>query len=206
MREERNARKLERETAEERQTRLNRQRNPPTRSAKVFEWLPSDDGPDVVVRRAVPSNQRFDVLSSYTASQKRYDAFSNEWDCCDALSPGDIVDDDMEDVIEYTMTQGEIDPEIQEIPPPPPPDNVDTPSAPNSCSTVAPTRSEGGESEDYTVYPSEPLEVLWKFYGFVPPLPLPTETSSNFREGAQRTKLLYWMGEENFPDSFVKSS
>jgi hypothetical protein len=41
---ERNTRKLTTETAGEQEKRLNRARNPPTRSAKVFEWLVSDGG------------------------------------------------------------------------------------------------------------------------------------------------------------------
>jgi hypothetical protein len=199
---ERNARKLATETAGEQEKHLNRARNPPTRSAKVFEWLASDYDPNVLVRRPVVSSQRFDVLSSYTASQKLYDAFSNEWDCCKELSPDATLEDDMEDVVQYSTAHGDIDPETQDLPPPA---IVHTPSAPSTSSTVAPPGSEEGEDEEYTIYPSDPLEVLCKFYGFVPSLSLRTGTSSGFREEGDWQKLLHCIGERNLPDAFVTS-
>ena len=186
---------------------MNREKNPPTISAKVFEWLPGFDDGTTLVRQAVPSSQRFDVLSSYAAAQKRYDAINNEWDCCEGFSPDAAIDDDLEDVIEYTTTAyGEIDPEHHAIPPPPPVESLDNTSAPNSTSYTAPPTSEGADIESPVFYPSEPLETLSNFYGFVPPLPLPSGTSLEFREGAQCTKLLHWLGDGQFPETFLTTA
>ena len=70
-------------------------------SAKVFEWVCSDDDPDKYECRPVLKHNRFEVLSLYTTEQKKYDAILNEWDCCNEFAPNETLDPDLEDVIEY---------------------------------------------------------------------------------------------------------
>ncbi|KAG5324168.1 hypothetical protein C0989_011886, partial [Termitomyces sp. Mn162] len=88
-RDERNARRLLSETPAARQTRLNRERRPPTVSAQVFEWSRSEEDENVWCRVQVRKADRADTLGQYSEAQKRYDSFSNEWDCCEEFGPSD---------------------------------------------------------------------------------------------------------------------
>ncbi|KAG6894588.1 hypothetical protein C0992_005487, partial [Termitomyces sp. T32_za158] len=91
-RDERNARRLLCETAAARQTRLNRERRPPTVSAKVFEWSLGEEGEEdenVWRRVQVRKADREETLGQYSEAQRRYDSFSNEWDCCKKFGPSD---------------------------------------------------------------------------------------------------------------------
>ena len=96
---------LQRETDQQRQTRLNREKNPPTVSAEVYEWDWSEEDPFVLVRTRVPAKSRVDTLEDYEVSQCRYDSFKNVWDVCqwfdlddkdgDSLASMDSRDDDL---------------------------------------------------------------------------------------------------------------
>jgi len=77
-----NQAQLQQETDQQRQTRLNRERDPPTVSAEVFEWDWSEEDPLVLVRTRVPVKSRVDTLEDYESSQCRYDSFKNIWDVC----------------------------------------------------------------------------------------------------------------------------
>jgi len=94
------------ETAQQRQTRLNRERNPPRVSAEVYEWDWSEEDPLVLVRTRIPNKFREDTLDGYEHSQCRYDSFKNVWDVCqwfdlddendgNSPAPMDIHDDDL---------------------------------------------------------------------------------------------------------------
>ena len=74
------------EIPKQRQAREDRARNPPTRSAPVFEWNLSKKGDHSVwIRVPVPAGWRTEMLASYGANRTRYDPTFNEWDCCDAF-------------------------------------------------------------------------------------------------------------------------
>lgn len=157
-----NAQKLGKETEKERQTRLNRARKPPTHTAPVFEWVKSDDDPTQLVRRPVLKAEREDTLDNYSASQRRYDPFWNEWDCCEEFGPGDQEYDDDEGFPVHPQIDADRthDPPIRSdirSPSPPPivehqPDWEGTPDA------------------------SEVLHVLFMYYGFIPPLTISDQT------------------------------
>ncbi|KJA14962.1 hypothetical protein HYPSUDRAFT_121599, partial [Hypholoma sublateritium FD-334 SS-4] len=72
------------ETSVDKQKRLARERQPPTKSAKVFHWIKVISG-DGYVREQVPKKWREDTLGDYSSKQARYDPFFNEWDCCSEL-------------------------------------------------------------------------------------------------------------------------
>ncbi|TEB24363.1 hypothetical protein FA13DRAFT_1638791 [Coprinellus micaceus] len=78
-----NVRLLAKETAKSKATRENRSREPPTSSARVFVWERSDDPSMLYERVPVVARFRAETLGTYGIAQKRYDAISNEWDCCD---------------------------------------------------------------------------------------------------------------------------
>ena len=98
-REEKRPRLLSLETPLERERRLNRERNPPIRTAKVFVW---DRDPDHPGREEVLSSERIETLEEYGPEQKKYDSYWNEWDCCFEFgrfrtpSPDDMEDDYMD--------------------------------------------------------------------------------------------------------------
>ena len=156
-----NARKLEKEPEKAQQTRLNRARKPPTHTAPVFEWVKGEGDPTQLVRRPVLKAEREDTLGHYSASQRRYDPFWNEWDCCEEFGPGDQEYDDDEGfpVPPQIDADREHDPPIRsDIRSPSPPPIVDQPyleDAPDA---------------------SEILHVLFMYYGFIPPLTISDKT------------------------------
>ena len=90
-REELNRRMLTWEKEGEKRKRIQREYQPPTAKANVFEWLEDDSGE--YQRTAVVKAERTDVLSNYGRNQKRYNAFFNEWDCIADL--GDMEEDEL---------------------------------------------------------------------------------------------------------------
>jgi hypothetical protein len=122
-------------------------------------------------------------LDAYGENQKIYDAFSNEWDCCEefgVLSPDEFLDDDGIDD-EFSMM--------------PPPSSVvgdqamgsDTPFAdPLVPASAQPPPAV--EDRSFSIVRSaemnfdwedlETSQLMYEVYGFVHPLPLPTQTSS----------------------------
>jgi hypothetical protein len=66
-----NEAQLESETAQQCEARLNRERNPPTVSAEVYEWDWSEEDPLVLVRTRIPKKSREDTLQGYESSQCR---------------------------------------------------------------------------------------------------------------------------------------
>ncbi|TEB18777.1 hypothetical protein FA13DRAFT_1648062 [Coprinellus micaceus] len=71
-----------------------REREPATRSAKVFVWELSDDPFFLFQRNPTPSKWRVDTLLSFSDNQKVYNAIRNEWDCCEAFGEPDDDSDD----------------------------------------------------------------------------------------------------------------
>jgi hypothetical protein len=94
-----------RETEQQREVRLARERQPPTASAAVYEWEIGLDGQ--YQRVPVPARMRAEVLEDYGRDQKVYNSFMNEWDCAhemgekhiDELEVDAQEDDDMEPIL-----------------------------------------------------------------------------------------------------------
>ena len=80
LRSERNARILATGSPEKCQLRLSREKQPPTTSARVFEWIKNWEGEYIC--EEVSRKDRSDVLGSYISDVTRYDAFMNEWHIC----------------------------------------------------------------------------------------------------------------------------
>jgi len=122
-------------------------------------------------------------LDAYGKNQKIYDAFSNEWDCCEefgAISPDEFLDDDG------------IDDDFPMMPPPssavgdqamgsdtllaiaPVPASVQPPPAAEDRSfSIVHSAEMNFDWEDF-----ETSQLLYEIYGFVHPVPLPTQPSS----------------------------
>jgi len=85
------------ETPGARQTRLNRERNPPQNKVAVYVWDWSDEDPLQLVRTRIPTNKECkDALESHRASQSIYNPWFNQWDLCDYFGEEDD-DSDEED-------------------------------------------------------------------------------------------------------------
>ena len=86
---------LAREGPREREARLNRERQPPRRKTRVFEWAKGGDpDDDRLYRQLIPQKRHEDFFDMYTGKQARYDSFHNEWDLCDEFGPGDSDEDE----------------------------------------------------------------------------------------------------------------
>jgi hypothetical protein len=194
------------ETPKQRQARESREKNPPVKRTKVFLWTREENGE--YRRESFYQSENGMHLDSYGKNQKIYDAFSNEWDCCEefgVISPDEYLDDDAID---------------DEFPMMPPPSAVvgdqamghDTPLA-NSPVPVSAQLAPAVEERSFTIvrpaemnFDWEGLEtsqLLYEIYGFVHPLPLPTEPSSLTEN--ERSLLSAIVGLQRNDSDFFKS-
>ncbi|KAF8073357.1 hypothetical protein FPV67DRAFT_1410562 [Lyophyllum atratum] len=176
MRDEANEVKLQRETADAKQRRLNRMRQPPTVSANVFVWEEDAEDTTKFVRCAVPKHEREETLGWFSSNQKRYDAFWNEWDCCADLGENNDDDEDYHDDEPFDP----LDKLLEEIPT----------EHPRCLSpSQIPRKESDGESFGHfndakysgnnfalmcDSWQEDFLETLKIYYGYLPPLPYPT--------------------------------
>jgi hypothetical protein len=195
-----------RETPKQRQARESREMNPPVKRTKVFLWTREENGE--YRRESFYQAENGLHLDSYGKNQKIYDAFSNEWDCCEefgAVSPDEYLDDN------------DIDDEFPMMPPPSAAvgDKVMGPDTPLADPSVPPSAQPAPAVEDRSFiinrsaemnFDWEDLEtsqLLYEIYGFVHPLPLPTELSS--LSDKDRTLLSTIVGLKRNDSDFFKS-
>jgi hypothetical protein len=163
----RNEQLMARENSEQRQVRESREKNPPTKRTKVFQWSPAEGGG--YIRQSFFQSENGIHLDSYGKNQKIYDAFSNEWDCCYEF--GDFMDDDI---------VGIDDSSDDEYPPMPP-----IPSTTVAVVEPPPDVEDRQFAVDVPVDVQfeweelEPVMLLYEFLGFVTPLPLPDRPSTS---------------------------
>ncbi|KAG6915610.1 hypothetical protein DXG01_010725 [Tephrocybe rancida] len=199
-RQQRNAKLLLTETPTDRQARLSRERKPPTSGAKVFEWETTQGDPTLWVRVPVGRIHREETLGNYSAAQKRYDSFRNEWDCCEEFGDGDDDDDDGWDSELWGIPTDSIDPTqpltalnpVLSAPmtlthPPEPAQILDAERIDVSRSHPLRDHYVG---EPLIPHPNtidlleqEVLETLILHYGYTPPIPLPTYVPPINNEG-----------------------
>ncbi|KAF8055372.1 hypothetical protein FPV67DRAFT_1680475 [Lyophyllum atratum] len=205
------------ETAKDRQTRLNRERCPPTVSAKVFVWEPSFAEPTKWVRVPVYRDAREETLGEYGAAQCRYDSFYNEWDCCEEFGPADNEDDGANYL--YLDGQNELDVDASDelddwsqSPDPPhmtfsgpraltPPlqpaqildaEPIDLPQS-HPIRIDALFKQQPTPLSEAEAWEQEVLEILFLHYGYTPPLPMPSTFPAPLSE-ADRKKLIRLLG------------
>ncbi len=83
------------ETSVDKQKRLQREKQPPAKSAKVFHWAKDSSG-NGYVREQVSKKWRQDILGQYSSNQSQYDSYFNEWDCCSELGSDDELEEEEE--------------------------------------------------------------------------------------------------------------
>jgi len=175
----RNAESMKTETAAETQRRKAREANPGRSSAKVFVWVLTFTDPPQWKREEVTRKRREETLSEYSGDQLRFDAFRNEWDCCEEFGEPEEMDEDGD--------EGYPDPEPNAIQPNEdyqPPERQRSPSPP-------PLTDDDVVSENPEVF--EIQEILRYHFGFVTPPPdlsrKPPVTNPD-----QRKKFLHSLG------------
>lgn len=195
-----------RETSKQRQARESREKNPPIKRTKVFLWRREENGE--YRRESFYQAENGMHLDAYGKNQKIYDAFSNEWDCCEefgALSPDEFLDDDG------------IDNDFPMMPPPssavgdqamgsdtplanlPVPASVQSPPAVEDRSfSIVRSAEMNFDWEDL-----ETSQLLYEIYGFVHPVPLPTQPSS--LSDRDRSLLSTIVGLQRNDSDFFKS-
>jgi hypothetical protein len=184
-REVRNRERLAIETPAQRQTRLNREKKPPTKSADVFLWDWSADGAIELVRERVTSKEREDILASHSSAQCKYDPVQNVWDVCDYFGPDDPNPDnddydyeggsgigndsdnlDVGSITDPDLVQKESQAFIDE--------RVGQSSTRQYLMTVAQSSDQGPEVDlTHKANEIDVLKYMSHHYGFVPPLPIP---------------------------------
>jgi hypothetical protein len=167
----RNERLKARETPKERQSRENREKKPPTEKTKVFMWKRTESGEYRRQSFYQAENERY--LGDYGKNQKVYDPFSNEWDCCSEfgeVSQDDVDDADIdEDFEDFSATSPPSDAPVAEPLMP----AISEPAVIDRSFSVARPAEISFDWQDF-----ETSKLLYEFYGFVAPLPLPTWPSS----------------------------
>ena len=172
---------LAKETPREREARLNRERKPPTLSAVVWQWDWSGDGTIELVRTRVPKNLREEALDR-NPDQCRYDSVSNCWHVCDYFAP-DLPDDDDDDDYGGGGDSGNDDMDMDVVPDRDAVDafidkRIDQPTNRLFALGITPSSDQGPEV-DLRHEPNciDILKYMTSFYGFVPPLPIPSTDS-----------------------------
>jgi len=209
------------ETQSAQQARVERNRNPPTVNTKVFVWEKDEDGG--YSRQLVGHSENSTTLQGFGVSQKIYDSYYNEWDCGEDF--GDLTaeelqqqqwdgdDDDDDDDDGYNFLYDAPDrPEARSSPP-----IVKAPSTKLSAVTTnianevvgrwipifhAITHSHTYEVENYPA-----TQTLHEFFGFVPPLPVPTKHPSPINLAAdQLHRFATTVGMKSLDSEFEKST
>jgi hypothetical protein len=190
------------ETPRNRQSRLDRERNPPTVKTKVYVWSRGGDGK--FERQIVFQRENSDTLSRYREYQKVYNSFWNEWDCCytfrdptaTEMEEADWLDSDEDDLdlpeAPYETIPSQTTSGTPSSNPPPP----TLPAAPIVCMpahsasdpppTTPPTLPTAepvtrwvphcrapDRAHTYDVQTYPAAEILHHFFGFVLPIPVP---------------------------------
>ena len=87
------------ETPQAKQTRLNRERQPPRKKVTVYLWDWSDEDPLQLIRTRVTTQKEcLDHLDTFSNSQSIYDSWANEWDLCEYFGDSDDLDEEDDDI------------------------------------------------------------------------------------------------------------
>ena len=186
--------RVKRETPQNKRIRLDRLRNPPKTSAKVFEWIEDDNG--VLYRQPVSKKMREDVLGSFKASQIYYDPIDNEYDCCEEYDsgapggPSDADDDaDDDDAVWYGNDVDTNQANENRIPSPrvPSPElEIDDGWNLQSVETPDP------KSPDNFI--AEVHRILFMHFGYTPLIPVPTFPSPILKTESDRQRFVRFLG------------
>jgi len=173
-------RHAERELTEDplhRQKRLQREKNPAMKKAKVFTWVYNEDDPPQLVRQKVSQKYNEDTILGYGIRQRIYDPWENEWDLCEEFGDDDSDDDwDDGDSPDYAIKLAVGAPGKLPIyvgPPYNSPDEADTVvdaylERNEFDRSASPLLPDDDDSNDKTN--TDVVELLACRYGFTPPL------------------------------------
>ena len=196
---------LSTETDAHQLARLQRQTNPPVVSAKVFVWEEDDHGE--WIRNAVPKRARLDTLNMFTDSQKRYDSWENEWDCCDEMGGIEDYDEDLHDIFEDDLNpSGDFPASSERYEEDQALDvNLDSKTFIEMSRSPSPPPFTVDDYELDRPHPLEALETLYFFHGFVQPLPIVTKRYPEL-DVTEKKKMLRALGLTSSDDPIFSTS
>lgn len=177
------------ESARDRERRRNRERQPPTRSARVIEWVEPINGGNQLIPEEKTMAERVDILEMYEDKYKRYDSFNNTWHICEEFGAGlpetwqesedyrtflgDYTNEEREEIAQ--MGLGDEPPPILNTPlrAPTPPTNpepyVETDLPSDHFQAVNDLR----QTSLLELLQIGVCETLHEHYGLIPPVPIP---------------------------------
>jgi len=176
---------LQTETPQQKTTRLNRERKPPTASAEVYLWDWSSEDQSKLVRTRVPKRERERTLFN-SFLRRHYDPRLNVWEVCRYFDfaercPGgghdgydEDEDEDEDDLPSFdpAASPPHVQPSSEEII-----EQVKTYEASRLLELPLPLPRAEVVSTELNLLESQPVDVpfyLSLFYGFLWPLPYPT--------------------------------
>ena len=164
-----------------RQSRLDRERNPPMVNTKVYMWSRGSDSK--FERHIMCKRENEETLSRYRTSQKVYNSFWDEWDCCYSFADPSAAEvetgcsDSDEDDLNLPEAPIETMPAPLALENPsssPPPTTAPTPpTVEQPVMRWVPRFRAPDRAHTYDVQTYPATEILHHFYGFVPPIPVP---------------------------------
>ena len=162
------------ETPEAKQSRLNRERQPPEKKVNVYVWDWSDEDPLQLIRtRVTTQKESIDLLEIFPNSQSIYDSWANEWDLCEYFGDSDELDDNDnndDNQVYHAHPSDLVDPDPQ--------DNPQAHAAyiqacindPKPFPTYTPHYQPDKQDWPPLDVSFDIVEYLSEYYGFVPPL------------------------------------
>ncbi|TFK18407.1 hypothetical protein FA15DRAFT_603341 [Coprinopsis marcescibilis] len=187
------------QTADRRQKQrwIDRQRNPPTRKCRVIIWVEDPNDHGNLLRQKADDR---DDLWSYTDNQKWYDPINTIWHCCYDLAPEDQVE-------EYLFDPETVDPDdlvLITVSSEPSSTNVThaialdspPPTLESGQANIEATPDEFLPPTDYDEQKlgDDILKILKEYYGFIPPLPLPTSKTGTPMAKERKVWILRMLG------------
>ena len=196
------------ESAKDRERRLNRERQPPTRSAKVIEWVQPINGGNQLIPEEKRVAERVDILEMYEDKYKRYDSFNNTWHICEEFGAnqpstwqeledyrmflGNYTDEEREEIEQ--MRLGDEPPPISNTPlrAPTPPINLEPYIATDLPSDHFQADNNLRQTSSLELLQIGICETLYEHYGLIPPVPIPQSLSKFSEKDGQRFGR--WLG------------
>ncbi|KAF6748186.1 hypothetical protein DFP72DRAFT_1074660 [Ephemerocybe angulata] len=194
--EERDRNIRDRESSIGKERRENRERDPPTKTAAVYVWDIHPDDPGKLEKESISKQWRGETLGMYGRDQKRYFSSLNEWHCCEALAPGQVPEDEENDVDNDNMfnaapAQTPVAPSLPHpLPRAPSPSGVEVEDYAPDCFENRDLETVVSRDEISDVA-SDILKSMRIFYGFVAPIPFPVEETAAVPRHSQKEEVTF---------------
>ncbi|TFK17176.1 hypothetical protein FA15DRAFT_711063 [Coprinopsis marcescibilis] len=186
----------------DRVTALNRAKHPPRTSAPVHVYEPDNDDESKLKLNVALAAEREDVLGDFSTNQSRYFPELNRWICCADLAPNEAgpndldEDDDFEGCVVVYEPEGSGPVAVN-------PHQVFPRAArynPEEAISLPDFSDDFLDDQGVTRLEQLILLDMRLFYGFIAPIPYPTEKPTSSRTDQEKKNFLRWLGHnQNSP-------